>query len=301
MVWDWIIALYLFLAGLGAGAFIFATVVGLLKTQTDTRKLRLGSMIIALAAVALGTCMLMIDAKAGFANPLRFVYLVSNLHSVMTWGVILLSAFLVLAFVDCIVVVKKNSCRALDIVTAVFALGVATYTGVLLGVSMAYPLWNAAILPVLFVVSALSSGFAAAGVYGHFACKDQLAQVKFRPLWGVIMPIIEGLLVAFLLIVTAHAAGYQAEAGAQSVAAIVSGTYAVVFWLGLVIIGLAVPFCIELAGLLRGRKSARNTVQTETADAGSSGFAIALADAGVVIGAFCLRYIIVLAAVPVVL
>ena len=39
----------------------------------------------------------MMDAEAGFKNPLRFFYLISNLDSVMAWGVIILSVFMVIS------------------------------------------------------------------------------------------------------------------------------------------------------------------------------------------------------------
>ena len=73
MVWDSIIAGYLFLAGLGAGAFI----LGALSSWSGKRngvkpaKLKLAAFIIGPVAVAVGTLLLIVDAKAGAANPLR--------------------------------------------------------------------------------------------------------------------------------------------------------------------------------------------------------------------------------------
>ena len=95
-------------------------------------------------------------------NPLRFFGLVANLGSVMAWGVIILSAFLVVSIVDLIVLlVKKSTPKALDVVGAVLAVCVAAYTGVLLGdAGVAFPLWNMAVLPILFIVSAASTGIA---------------------------------------------------------------------------------------------------------------------------------------------
>lgn len=292
MVWDWIIALYLFLAGLGAGAFIFAALL-----KPELKKLRLGAMIIALVAVAVGTVMLMVDARAGFANPVRFFYLVSNLSSVMAWGVVLLSLFLIVAFIDCILVgVKKKTVRALDIAGAVLALGVATYTGVLLGVSMVYPLWNIVVLPILFVVSALSSGFAAVGLYGFASAKDELAQVSFKPKASIVLPILEAVLIIVLLVVTMNAGGYAAEAGRASVAAIISGSYAVTFWIGVIALGIVLPLVLEIAAAGRIK-----TARKEGKDQPGAGGSAALADASVVLGAFCLRCVIVLAAVAIIL
>lgn len=52
VIWDWIIALYLFLAGLGAGAFVLSCLIGW-KSATNT-KLKTVGLLIALLAVAIG-------------------------------------------------------------------------------------------------------------------------------------------------------------------------------------------------------------------------------------------------------
>ena len=98
MVWDAFIAVYLFLAGLGAGAFVLGALTNWAKTPAPRMK-RI-AFVIAPVAVAVGTLVLVVDAKAGFANPLRFFLLVSNLNSVMAWGVIILSVFLAVSVVD---------------------------------------------------------------------------------------------------------------------------------------------------------------------------------------------------------
>ncbi len=42
-----------------------------------------------------GLVLLMFDAKAGLHNPLRFALLLANFGSVMTWGVVILAAFVI--------------------------------------------------------------------------------------------------------------------------------------------------------------------------------------------------------------
>lgn len=122
MIWDGIIAWYLFLAGLGAGAFALAALAGMAKEPASTMKKT--GFIIAPIAVAVGTLLLIVDARAGFANPLRFFNLVSNLSSIMSWGVIILSAFLVVSAIDLILLlVRKGTPKTLDIVGIVLAVG----------------------------------------------------------------------------------------------------------------------------------------------------------------------------------
>ncbi len=289
MVWDGIIACYLFLAGLGAGAFALAALAGFVKP--DATKLRLAGYVIAPIAVAVGTVLLMVDAKAGLMNPLRFFGLLANFSSVMAWGVVILILFMIVSVVALVVMLRKKSTpKALDVVGLVCAVAVAIYTGLLLGDAPGFPLWNPVVLPLLFLVSAASSGFAAvllAAHVGKFGGSDGLGFLKKT---GLALPVLEVVLVVALLAVTASVGGSAGPAAAASVANL-SGPYAVAFWLGLVVVGLALPFCLELVRAAQAKKNP---------EAASSGMAI-VGEACVLVGGFLLRYLVIMAAVPLVL
>ena len=283
MVWDAIIAIYLFLAGLGAGAFVLGALTNWAKAPAPTMKKV--AFIVAPVAVAVGTLMLVVDAHAGLMNPLRFFGLVANLGSVMAWGVIILSAFLVVSIVDLIVLlVKKSTPKALDVVGAVLAVCVAAYTGVLLGdAGVAFPLWNMAVLPILFIVSAASTGIAATLLITRLVAADEAAALPWLGKAGLVLPVLELALVIVLLAVAGMAGGSEGAAGAASVANLVSGPYAVAFWLGFVVIGLAVPFVLEFMS-----------------HRGSQSKALPMAgEACVLVGGFMLRYLVIMAAVAV--
>ena len=283
MVWDAIIAIYLFLAGLGAGAFALGALTNWAKTPAPTMKK--DAFIVAPVAVAVGTLMLVVDAHAGLMNPLRFFGLVANLGSVMAWGVIILSAFLVVSIVDLIVLLaKKSTPKALDIVGAVLAVCVAAYTGVLLGdAGVAFPLWNMAVLPILFIVSAASTGIAVTLLITRLVAADEAAALPWLGKAGLVLPVLELALVIALLTVAGMAGGSAGAAGAASVANLVSGPYAVAFWLGFVVIGLAVPFVLEFMSR-RGSQSKALPMAGE---------------ACVLVGGFMLRYLVIMAAVAV--
>ena len=292
MVWDGFVAFYLFLAGLGAGAFVLGVLAGWAKNPAS--RMKKIAFLVALVTVAVGTLVLVFDAKAGLGNPMRFFLLVTNLSSVMAWGVIILSAFLVVVFVDLVILlVKKQTPKALDIVGLALSVCVAAYTGVLLGdAGVAFPLWNMAVLPILFVVSAASTGFAAVLLVTRLAAPDEAAGLPLLEKAGLVLPVLELVLVVVLLAVTASVQGSAAEAAAASVGALVSGAYAVPFWLGFVGIGLVLPFCLELLGR---RKAGAG-------EAAGSSKALAIAgELGVMVGGFMLRYLVIMAAVPVVL
>lgn len=308
MVWDAFIAVYLFLAGLGAGAFFLGALVGWAKKPLP--KMRRIAYIIAPVAVVVGTLVLVFDAKAGFANPLRFFYLVTNLSSVMAWGVIILSAFIIVSAVDLVILlVKKETPKVLDVIGMVLAVCTAAYTGVLLGdAGMAFPLWNMVVLPVLFVVSAASTGMAAVLLGTYAVAPDEAASLPQLSKAGLVLPVVELVLVVALLAVTAGTQGSAAVAGAASVASLMSGAYAVPFWLGFVALGLVLPFALELYRHRSGGAKAVIAVDGESAakapdGAGSAGSGKTLAfvgEAGVLIGGFMLRYLVIMAALAVV-
>ena len=94
--WGWLIISYLFLAGAGSGAFLAAVACDLLAPDWSKALARAGS-IASGPLVIVGTACLVFDLEAGFWQPWRQIYLISNLTSMISWGVIILSAFIPVA------------------------------------------------------------------------------------------------------------------------------------------------------------------------------------------------------------
>ena len=298
-IWGAPIAMYLFLAGLGAGAFVAATAVGRMAPQAK-RTVRAGR-VIALGAVAVGLVLLMVDAKGGFLHPWRFALLLGNVQSVMTWGVVFLAAFVVIAAVVVVRdLLRKSVPFGLEAAGCGFAIAVAMYTGVLLGVVKTFPLWNSAVLPFLFLVSAMSTGVCAVFLFARLVCPSEVEKLAFLERVHGWLPWVETVLVAALLFFV----GLSSEAGAASVVALLTGQWALVFWLGFVVVGLALPLVLHLA---QGRVGAgvRDACGAEVhgvCPQVESGRACgAVSDVATIVGGFLLRYLVVMAALPVVL
>ncbi len=283
--WGTIIAWYLFLAGVGAGAFITAA---LLRWKCpEAVRMRRAALIISPIVVAIGLVLLIVDAEAGLYNPWRFIYLLTNFSSVMTWGVVFLSLFMVLELITLLLeLLKKQVPAALWIAGIVLSVCVAGYTGALLGACITYPLWNNGLLPALFLVSALSAGMAAVLLAGAIRYPDELAQAGSTKKIHFFLPIIEILLIAAVFAVTAS----TSETGLESVMGLVSGEWSLMFWLGLAGIGLIVPVIAEAYSLF----IASHEFETSFAARGLGG----ATDICVLVGGFMLRYLIVMAAVP---
>lgn len=286
-VWGTIIAWYLFLAGLGGGAFVTSTFIRF-RHPDCTALMRIGR-IVAPVAVCIGLVLLIFDAQAGFQHPLRFVLLLTNFGSVMTWGVVFLAVFVVVGLIVAALDLFKRPVPAwLDIVGMIMGLCVAVYTGCLLGVCQGFPLWNSALLPVLFLVSAVSTGMALVLLIGVYASPDEFNRVVVLKKFHFWLPVVELVLVAALLFITS---ANPSPAGWESVWALIGGNWAVAFWVLFVAVGLVIPTILECWMLWIASH------QMETSRTGQ--MISAASDAGVLIGGFMLRLMIVSAALPI--
>ena len=131
-----------------------------------------------------------------------------------------------------------------DYVGLALAVGTATYTGLLLGVVKAIPFWNNPLLPLLFLVSALSSGLGALLVLSatnrlvgseHAGLRPDILRLDY----GLILT--EIALLSLLLFISWNG-GIANEA---SVRMLVWGGLAAPFWLLIVGIGIGVPLWLK--------------------------------------------------------
>lgn len=286
MVWGPLIAWYLFLAGAGAGAYLTAAFVA--AKYPDSRKMRLAGRIIAPVFLGIGLILLMLDAEAGIHNPLRFFGLIMNPGSVMTLGVYFICVFMpVTCIVAVLDILKKKVPQWLVWIGVVAAFAVAAYTGFLLGVVKTVPLWNNAILPILFVVSALSAGLAATSLVGLITNREQFEKMWLVKKGHVILTVVELIVLITMLIIVSTGS----SSGAASVQSLVSGSYAPAFWIGLVAFGLIIPFCIEGYPVFITKR-----VETSTTSLVLS----VIGESGILIGGFLLRLLIITTAIPLV-
>jgi len=290
MIWGPTLAWYLFLAGLAAGAYATSAIANI-KHPQSTKKLQIIGRLIAPIAVIVGLLLLVVDARAGFHNPLRFFNLFTNWGSVMTWGTAILTVFTIFAVISAVIVLaKKTVPKGLDYVGIFLSLCTAVYTGVLIGVVQTYPLWNNAVLPVLFVVSGFSAGLAATLLFSEFFARKETEKLEGFKKYHFTLPILEILLLAALLYITAH----RGTNSGDYVSALLSGNLAVAFWVGLIVVGLLLPILLEIIRLI---------ISNNNQSASASGGVLVMetiSSAGTLVGGFLLRYLILMAAVPLV-
>ncbi len=154
-----LIALYFYLTGLSAGSFIISTFAygfGMLKFKP------LGKIGVVLATLLLviAPMALLVDLE----QPLRFWHLILYLRitSPITWGTFLLTLYPLNCIVYGYFMFKGDMKRTkiFGLIGIPPALMVHGYTGFILALGKARVLWNTAIMPPIFLVSAMVSGFA---------------------------------------------------------------------------------------------------------------------------------------------
>lgn len=296
MFWGPMIAIYLFLAGAAAGAYLTSSLISF-KYPTAI-KMRKAGRFIAPVLLAIGLVMLMLDAEAGLHNPLRFIGLLFNPRSIMTIGVYIICVFMPIALIVAFLEWKDRAVpRPLDIVGDVAALCLAGYTGFLLGDSLGVPLWHNSVLPALFIVSALTSGMALVVLAGLFLEKEEYEKMALlRPI-HIVLAVLEVVLIAAMLFI----ASGKGAAGAESVSMITSGSLAPAFWVGIIGIGLVLPLVMDV---LAARSSKQGSAAVKASASGQAAQSItseAIGQVGVVIGGFLLRFVVVMAGVTMIL
>jgi len=310
--WGWLIAIYLFLGGMGAGSFLVASVFELsgLRYKHDFCPTCMAGAGVSGPLLLVGTLLLVFDLGAGLRQPWRIPLMFTNFSSVMTWGIWILTLFLPICFLyfflelmqlypGILVWLRKKQellpkrwrllpealnyrriKRVVCSVGAVLAVGTAVYTGVLLSVVEAIPFWNTPVLPALFFVSAISTGM---GLTFDLAATLAVPEIHRRyaamPLIHMLFIGLEVLLLALLLILSLSRGGEAAE----SAKLILLGNRSVIFWVLVMGFGMFYPFIVHVYAFARH----------------SHGFVSGiLSGAGIVIAGLFVRYLIVAAAIP---
>jgi formate-dependent nitrite reductase membrane component NrfD len=303
--WGMLIVNYLFLGGLSAGLFFVSALATYLPQREEAsyaRIARYGAMM-APWPVAIGSLLLIFDLGSWQRSYKLFLHL--RWQSPMSLGSWLLLVFTLLALAyfwawlpdvpRTALVARLRLPRALDrdltasrpLLAAVgfpICLGVAIYTGVLLGAVQARPFWNTNLVAQLFLFSALSTGCAAV-ILALSASRKLLdaAQIQFLYTLDICLIVLE----FFIVLPYILHGELSVEAVRTSLALILGGPYTFVFWVLFLGAGLLFPLVLEILevspALLSGQLLHHNRRL--------AGVTAAL----VILGGYLLRYVFVYA------
>ena len=246
-VWRWKIAAYLFLAGTGAGAVIVG-VVGDFMGYAIPAKIAIA---FGIPAVAVSTLFLIMD----LGHPAKFFR--AMLHPGTSWisrGFFIVSALIVSGGLTVILWVwpfgsvldvNQGLRTALEVIALVLAVATCIYTGILIGIVVSRPFWNNPLLPILFLISAVSTGIGAvffitpivSSVLGIASPKTAEFVTRLESA-DMILIIVEAIAIYLYLTLVFDRAP-------EAASLLLTGKLSRLFWGGFLVVGLLVPMVIE--------------------------------------------------------
>jgi formate-dependent nitrite reductase membrane component NrfD len=153
----WLISIEIFLAGAGAGAFLFGSIYHVLEKYPEIAK----------KGMITGVCLVMIGAVLLFVElgkKTRFYRVALNRSSWIARGSWFLTLYIIfglaylflnyIAYCD----ITSTLVRTIGVIAALFAVLVMSYTGFVFGAVKRVPFWNTSGLSMLFFFSSLYTG-----------------------------------------------------------------------------------------------------------------------------------------------
>lgn len=276
MTWSAPIWIYLWMAGMAGGAYFAAFLAERFTGVTDRKLLRL-AVYVGVPLAIIGVLLLVVD----LGQPIRFWHLFTQFKvtSPMSMGTWILLAWVGIAIIMAILWWAQNflteevarslrrTTERLSWVDLVLAVLLIAYTGVLLAVSN-QPLWaSTALLPSLFVASAVSTGVAIlvlAGIAVNSVSRGSLVELRIALNqlfgsrdWTISNRTVARLAEADVIVILVELAvliGYaiwlaiSSMAGAgEALGILTTGVLAAPFWAGVVLLALLIPLGLDIA------------------------------------------------------
>ncbi len=258
--WGEIIAIYLYLAGMGAGSYVIGILllwIGVPFNLLPTFGFDLFGIHFYLSKAPLLWGPIMVSIGAPFlildlGIKWRFMYACLNPRT--SWvarGFIILSVFIVLGLLVFAKSIfpfqwlrpESSVWFFVEFIAFVFAFATALYTGILLKATKSVPLWNTPFLPILFLASALSTGSMSIllSTLGTGLLSYDSPAIQGLLVMEQVLIIIEGVILYIFL----WGRYRSSEQGKESVRLLISGKLRYIFWQGIIVLGFLFPLVLE--------------------------------------------------------
>jgi formate-dependent nitrite reductase membrane component NrfD len=251
-VFGWKIITYLFLAGVGGGASSVGAAFHLIHPEAEI-VIRAG-VILGAPLAFLGSLLLLFDlgrprvAFRAFSKPNK---------AWISRGTIVLTTFIILGAIQIGTWIWPFQGLAdypslhliLNLFNGLFGIFTVIYTGFLFDTTRSIPFWSTPILPLLFLVSGISTGVFALILSLLLSGITSRQWIGVLSLFDAFLLLFEALIIFFYL----HGM-HEVTAARTSVQRLVKGDLSVPFWVGVILIGLVIPFLFEI--IWRGEPSA---------------------------------------------
>jgi tetrathionate reductase subunit C len=271
------IAIYFYLTGLSAGSFILSTLAYGFRMEVFKPVSKIGVVLATLLLIIAPVFLLLhLGAPERFWH--LFIYL--NFASPITWGTFLL----ILYPLNCIIygyfmfTNRPRLTRIFGFIGIPLAIMVHGYTGFIVAVGKARALWNTALMPILFLVSAIVSGIALVilaylavnGIFSKarkvdFSLVERMAKILA---WVIVLD----LFMVFSELIVLSVSHSDAQ---QILRVLIRGEFFVPFVIFENILGKIIPFVILVTPKFRNI------------------YTVTLASILVIVGIFFMRYVVV--------
>jgi protein NrfD len=291
MIWEWPLAVYLWIAGIAGGAYF----AGFMMSRFRGGRYQLlpkVAMLLGVPLVLLGSLLLVLDLGQQLrawhlffgVQPARLMLLFSSPMSMGGWillgyaivGIGMITLWWVGSFepeelrlsvlsgLGQLIRPLVPLNRVLSWVALVLAVLLIAYTGVLLSATN-QALWaGVLLLPALFVASAISTGMALLALVvatGFGRVLDILFGGEGEEIPGEVLHSMSRTTIAlgvFELVVLVGfvlwLAAFSTPAAAAAVSVLLTGPMSFLFWAGVVLVGLLIPLAVELTHVTKGRE-----------------------------------------------
>jgi formate-dependent nitrite reductase membrane component NrfD len=135
------------------------------------------------------------------------------------------------------------------VLAGVFCVMTSVYCGFAMSYCKSVPFWNTGLLPIVFLLMGIADGLALIMGVGLVTGEDVIPVAESATR---IMLIINSLLILSYLV----NANYQSTTAELSVKELIRGRLAWVFWVGIVALGIVIPFVISIASYFSGSEAA---------------------------------------------
>jgi len=243
-VFGWKVIAYLFLAGVGGGAAAVGAAVHLILPEAEfiTRT----SVILGAPLVVVGCILLFFDLGRPQA---AFRALSRPNQAWIARGTIILTAFIVfqaIQFAGWIwpfraLMSDSSLFTFLNVLGGIFGVLTVLYTGFLFDTTRSIPFWSTPILPLLFLVSGVSTGIFALIFFLLLSGLPVDEEIGLLSRIDLFLILFEGLILFFYL----HGM-HEVTAARASVRRLIQEDLSSAFWGGVVGLGLLIPFLIEV-------------------------------------------------------
>ncbi len=254
-IWGWEIPVYLFLGGMVAGMMLISGYFLFSGRYKETNCSCYYLPIMSFVLLSLGMFALFLDLEHKLY--VWRLYTTFQITSPMSWGSWILILVYPILFANMLMRPhrlllekipkvkewheylhsKPLLIKNLGVVSMFFGAAIGLYTGVLLSSLGARPLWSSSILWMLFLVSGLSG----AAAFVHVIAKN----VYEREL---LAKADNGFLILELFIIAVFLIGLSSNSDvhAKAVDLLLTGKFAAVFWVFVILMGIVIPLFIQL-------------------------------------------------------